>query len=117
MRKCYKNILTQHFSDDDTRHTDLRNEFRKVAGEDKKTAAKANGIKSKLGKTVLKAAGLARGITDPSAEEQWHFKKCLSWIPPVNGMIKTSRPSEIYGWLVRQSRLVTKKEVQRRSQS
>ena len=61
-----RDILTQHFSDDDTRHTDLRNEFRKVAGEDKKTAAKANGIKSKLGKTVLKAAGLARGITDPS---------------------------------------------------
>ena len=32
-----RDILTQHFSDDDTRHTDLRNEFRKVAGEDKKT--------------------------------------------------------------------------------
>ena len=37
-----RDILTQHFSDDDTRHTDLRNEFRKVAGEDKKTAAEGS---------------------------------------------------------------------------
>ena len=61
-----KEVLIQHFLDDDQRHTDLKKEFRKVAGEDKKTAAKANGIKSKLGKTILKAAGLTRGITDKS---------------------------------------------------
>ena len=60
-----KEILLQHFSDDDTRFTDLRNEFRKVATEsaDKKKAA---GMKSKLGKTLLKATGLSRGITDKS---------------------------------------------------
>ena len=61
-----REILTEHFSGDDQRHTELRDEFRKVAGSDKKTAAKANGIKSKLGKTLLKAMGLTRGITDPS---------------------------------------------------
>ena len=60
-----KEVLLQHFSDDDTRFTDLRNEFRKVATEsaDKKKAA---GMKSKLGKTLLKATGLSRGITDKS---------------------------------------------------
>ena len=51
-------FLLQHFSDDDQRHTDLKKEFRKVISEDKKTASKANGIKSKLGKTVLKTTGL-----------------------------------------------------------
>ena len=61
-----KEILLEHFGADDQRHTDLRNEFRKAAGDDKKTAGKANSIKSKLGKTLLKAMGLPRGHLDPS---------------------------------------------------
>jgi len=61
-----KEILLEHFGADDQRHTELRDEFRKAAGGDKKTAAKANSIKSKLGKTLLKAMGLPRGHLDPS---------------------------------------------------
>ena len=49
----------------DSRYTDLRNEFRKVATDDK-DKKKAAGMKSKLGKTLLKATGLSRGITDKS---------------------------------------------------
>ena len=113
-----RDILTQHFSDDDTRHTDLRNEFRKVAGEDKKTAAKANGIKSKLGKTVLKAAGLAHqkiSLTH-QAEEQWHFKKMFI-VDSSSQWLEQNQQTVGDTWMVglRQSRLVTKKEVQRQS--
>ena len=70
-----KDILIEHFNQDDKRYTDLRNEFRKAASDDasKKKAAgddaskkKAAGLKSKLGKQLLKASGLTRGITDPS---------------------------------------------------
>ena len=60
-----REILTEHFSGDDQRHTELRDEFRKFATDDK-TKKKAAGIKSKLGKTLLKSMGLTRGITDPS---------------------------------------------------
>ena len=57
-------ILAEHFDDDDKRYTDLRDEFRK-ASTDKKTRAKADQMKSKIGKQLLKATGLARGIQTP----------------------------------------------------
>ena len=60
-----KDILIEHFNQDDQRYTDLRNEFRKAAGDDA-SKKKAAGLKSKLGKQLLKASGLTRGITDPS---------------------------------------------------
>ena len=60
-----REILQEHFGADDNRYTDLRNEFRKVATDDK-DKKKAAGMKSKLGKTLLKATGLSRGITDKS---------------------------------------------------
>ena len=60
-----REVLREHFSGDDTRYNDLREEFRKVA-TDEKDKKKANGMKSKMGKTLLKATGLSRGITDPS---------------------------------------------------
>ena len=95
-----RDILTQHFSDDDTRHTDLRNEFRKVAGEDKKTAAKANGIKSKLGKTVLKAAGLARGITDPSGRRTVALQENVyrGFLQSMAGAKPADRSKYMDGW-------------------
>jgi len=60
-----KGILIEHFNQDDQRYTELRNEFRKAAGDDA-SKKKAAGLKSKLGKQLLKASGLTRGITDPS---------------------------------------------------
>ena len=95
-----RDILTQHFLDDDTRHTDLRNEFRKVAGEDKKTAAKANGIKSKLGKTVLKAAGLARGISDPSGRRTVALQENVyrGFLQSMAGAKPTDRQKYVDGW-------------------
>jgi vacuolar-type H+-ATPase subunit E/Vma4 len=60
-----REVLIEHFIGDDTRYNELREEFRKVA-TDPKDKKKANGMKSKLGKTLLKATGLSRGITDPS---------------------------------------------------
>lgn len=60
-----REILSEHFGNDDRSFTELRDEFRKFATDDK-TKKKAAGMKSKLGKTVLKSMGLSRGITDPS---------------------------------------------------
>jgi len=60
-----REILQMHFGEDDGRYTNLRNEFRKVA-TDPKDKKKAAGMKSKLGKQLLKATGLSRGITDKS---------------------------------------------------
>ena len=60
-----REILQEHFGEDDGRYTSLREEFRKVA-TDPKDKKKAAGMKSKLGKQLLKAAGLSRGITDKS---------------------------------------------------
>jgi hypothetical protein len=60
-----REILQEHFGEDDGRYTSLRDEFRKVA-TDPKDKKKANGMKSKLGKQLLKATGLSRGITDKS---------------------------------------------------
>ena len=58
-------ILTEHFNNDDNEYTNLRDEFRKVATDDK-DKKKAAGMKSKIGKSLLKAIGLSRGITDTS---------------------------------------------------
>jgi len=60
-----REILQEHFGEDDGRYTSLRDEFRKVA-TDPKDKKKAAGMKSKLGKQLLKATGLSRGITDKS---------------------------------------------------
>ena len=60
-----RELLSEHFGEDDKRYTDLRNELREVA-TDPKDKKKAAGMKSKLGKQLLKATGLSRGITDPS---------------------------------------------------
>ena len=60
-----REILQEHFGEDDGRYTNLREEFRKVA-TDPKDKKKAAGMKSKLGKQLLKATGLSRGITDKS---------------------------------------------------
>jgi len=60
-----REILDEHFASDDNSYNSLREEFRKVATTPK-DKAKAAGMKSKLGKTLLKATGLARGITDKS---------------------------------------------------
>lgn len=60
-----RDILIEHFNQDDNRYTDLRNEFRKAASDDA-SKKKAAGLKSKLGKQLLKSIGLTRGITDPS---------------------------------------------------
>ena len=95
-----KELLIQHFGDDDQRHTDLRNEFRKVAGEDKKTAAKANGIKSKLGKTVLKAVGLPRGISDPSGRRTVALQENVyrGFLQSMAGAKPTDRQKYMDGW-------------------
>ena len=58
-------VLMEHFSNDDNEYTNLRDEFRRVATDDK-DKKKAAGMKSKLGKTLLKSIGLSRGITDSS---------------------------------------------------
>jgi hypothetical protein len=60
-----KDLLIEYFNQDDQRYTDLRNEFRKAA-TDNASKKKADGLKSKIGKQLLKASGLTRGITDQS---------------------------------------------------
>lgn len=60
-----RELLQEHFGEDDSRYVNLREEFRRVA-TDEKDKKKAAGMKSKLGKQLLKATGLSRGITDPS---------------------------------------------------
>jgi len=57
--------LSEYFSQDDGRFTDLRGEFRKAATNDK-DKKKAGQLKSKMGKELLKSLGLTRGITDAS---------------------------------------------------
>ena len=52
-------VLKGHFQQDDQRYMDLREEFRKVGGKS------PSGAASKMGKTILKAVGLTRGITSP----------------------------------------------------
>ena len=52
-------VLREHFGSDDTRFDDLRKEFRKVGGKT------PSGMNSKMGKTLLKAIGLSRGIQTP----------------------------------------------------
>lgn len=95
-----RDILTQYFTDDDTRHTDLRNEFRKASGGDKKTAAKANGIKSKLGKTLLKATGLSRGITDPSGRRTVALQENVyrGFLQSMAGAKPADRKKYVDGW-------------------
>lgn len=67
-------MLNQYLDEDDKRYEDLREEFRKVA-TNPKDAKKAAQMKSKMGKTLLKAVGLARGYTDPSGRRTLAFQE------------------------------------------
>ena len=69
-----REILLEHFGVDDQRHTELRDEFRK-AGEDKKTVTLLDGIKSKLGKTLLSLHGSSPWSFDPSGEEPSYHRR------------------------------------------
>lgn len=94
-----KEILLQHFSDDDGKFNDLRNEFRKVATEpaDKKKAA---GMKSKLGKTLLKATGLSRGITDKSGRRTVALQENVyrGFLQSMAGAKPADRQRYMDGW-------------------
>ena len=67
-------MLNQYLDEDDKRYDDLREEFRKVA-TNPKDAKKAAQMKSKMGKTLLKAIGLTRGFTDPSGRRTSSFQE------------------------------------------
>lgn len=94
-----KDILLQYFSDDDKRYTDLRNEFRRVATDDK-DKKKAAGMKSKLGKTLLKATGLSRGITDPSGRRTVALQENVyrGFLQSMAGAKSTDRQRYMDGW-------------------
>ena len=94
-----KEILLQHFTDDDTRYNELREEFRKVATDDK-DKKKAAGIKSKLGKTLLKATGLSRGITDPSGRRTVALQENVyrGFLQSMAGAKPADRQRYMDGW-------------------
>ena len=70
-----REILTEHFSGDDQRHTELRDEFRKVAGEDKKTAkprtmvSSLNLVRLFLRLWVLPVVSLTPQVEEPLLQE------------------------------------------------
>jgi hypothetical protein len=92
-------VLREHFSGDDTRYNDLREEFRKVA-TDEKDKKKANGMKSKMGKTLLKATGLARGITDPSGRRTVALQENVyrGFLESMAGAKSSDRQKYMDGW-------------------
>jgi hypothetical protein len=94
-----KDILLEHFSADDTRYTDLRDEFRRVATDDK-DKKKAAGMKSKLGKTLLKATGLSRGITDPSGRRTVALQENVyrGFLQSMAGAKPEDRQAYMDGW-------------------
>ena len=94
-----KEILLQHFTDDDTRYNELREEFRKVATDDK-DKKKAAGMKSKLGKTLLKATGLSRGITDPSGRRTVALQENVyrGFLQSMAGAKPADRQRYMDGW-------------------
>lgn len=94
-----KEILLQHFADDDGRFNDLREEFRRVATDDK-DKKKAAGMKSKLGKTLLKATGLSRGITDPSGRRTVALQENVyrGFLQSMAGAKSGDRQKYMDGW-------------------
>ena len=94
-----KEVLLQHFADDDGRFNDLREEFRRVATDDK-DKKKAAGMKSKLGKTLLKATGLSRGITDPSGRRTVALQENVyrGFLQSMAGAKPTDRQKYMDGW-------------------
>ena len=94
-----RELLTEHFGADDTRYTELRDEFRKVATEDK-DKKKAAGMKSKLGKTLLKATGLSRGITDPSGRRTVALQENVyrGFLQSMAGAKPADRQRYMDGW-------------------
>jgi len=94
-----REVLREHFSGDDTRYNDLREEFRKVA-TDEKDKKKANGMKSKMGKTLLKATGLARGITDPSGRRTVALQENVyrGFLESMAGAKSSDRQKYMDGW-------------------
>jgi len=94
-----KEVLIQHFADDDGRFNDLREEFRRVA-TDEKDKKKAAGMKSKLGKTLLKATGLSRGITDPSGRRTVALQENVyrGFLQSMAGAKPADRSKYMDGW-------------------
>ena len=94
-----KEVLLQHFADDDGRYNDLREEFRRVATDDK-DKKKAAGMKSKLGKTLLKATGLSRGITDPSGRRTVALQENVyrGFLQSMAGAKPADRQKYMDGW-------------------
>ena len=86
-------MLSQYLDEDDKRYDDLREEFRKVA-TNPKDAKKAAQMKSKMGKTLLKAVGLTRGFTDPSGRRTSSFQENI-----YRGFLKSmaNAPAEMRG--------------------
>ena len=91
--------MDENFSDDDGRFNDLREEFRRVA-TDEKDKKKAAGMKSKLGKTLLKATGLSRGITDPSGRRTVALQENVyrGFLQSMAGAKPADRSKYMVGW-------------------
>lgn len=94
-----REVLKEHFGSDDTRYSDLREEFKKVA-TDPKDKKKAAGMKSKMGKTLLKATGLARGITDPSGRRTVALQENVyrGFLESMAGAKPADRQRYMDGW-------------------
>ena len=94
-----REVLKEHFGSDDTRYSDLREEFKKVA-TDPKDKKKAAGMKSKMGKTLLKATGLARGITDPSGRRTVALQENVyrGFLESMAGAKSSDRQKYMDGW-------------------
>jgi len=92
-------ILSAHFKSDDNRYNDLREEFRRVATDDK-DKKKAAGMKSKMGKSLLKATGLSRGITDPSGRRTVALQENVyrGFLQSMAGAKPEDRQKYMEGW-------------------
>jgi hypothetical protein len=97
--KVTREVLKEHFGSDDTRYSDLREEFKKVA-TDPKDKKKAAGMKSKMGKTLLKATGLARGIQDPSGRRTVALQENVyrGFLESMAGAKPADRQRYMDGW-------------------
>lgn len=94
-----RELLLEHFGADDTRYSDLREEFKKVA-TDPKDKKKAAGMKSKMGKSLLKATGLSRGITDPSGRRTVALQENVyrGFLQSMAGAKPADRQRYMDGW-------------------
>jgi hypothetical protein len=94
-----RELLLEHFGADDTRYGDLREEFKKVA-TDPKDKKKAAGMKSKMGKSLLKATGLSRGITDPSGRRTVALQENVyrGFLQSMAGAKPADRQRYMDGW-------------------